>query len=294
MSSRFVVLLVLLAAAATAGLPAGANAAPASRFSVRLDLEGTPVARFAEISGGGAAVEIVEYRDGDDPVVRKRPGKVKYGDITLKRGVVSDPSLLDWYGKVLNGATERKSGSIIYLDREGNEVLRLNFFEAWPAGFEAGPFADGTPVIESFELGMEKLERVTPAAPRGRLAAARGFSVQIDAVPVDGVVSASTIGITHAPSADGGPATINASNFSLACGTGLDEGLHAWFADLAAGKDIRKSITVNLRAAKDGPGRSYVLHDCWPCRWKAPELNSNSDTFIVEELEFAVERVERG
>ncbi|MCU0725848.1 MAG: phage tail protein [Planctomycetes bacterium] len=294
MKARFLVFLVLVAAGAAAGLPAGVEAAPAPRFSVRLDLDGIPVARFAEIRGGGATVEIVEYRDGDDPVVRKRPGKVKFNNITLERGVVSDPSLLDWFRKGLSGTTERKSGSIIYLDREGNEVLRLNFSEAWPAGFEAGPFTDGAPVIESFELGMEKLERVTPAAPLGRFAAARGFSVQIDGASAGGVVSASPIGVTHAPAADGDPATIHARNLTLACATGLDEGLHAWFAELAAGKDIRKSITVNLRAAKGEPGRTYVLHECWPCRWKAPELNSNSDTFIVEELEFAVERVERG
>lgn len=34
---------------------------------------------------------------------------------------------------------ERKSGSVIYLDREGNEVLRFNFFEAWPVKIQKAP-----------------------------------------------------------------------------------------------------------------------------------------------------------
>lgn len=35
------------------------------------------------------------------------------------------------------------------------------------------------------------------------------------------------------------------------------------------------------------------VFEAWPCRWKAPELNSASDTRIVAEIEFAVEKVER-
>ena len=31
--------------------------------------------------------------DSTDPVVRKKPGRTTYGDVTLKRGVVSDPAL---------------------------------------------------------------------------------------------------------------------------------------------------------------------------------------------------------
>ena len=30
-----------------------------------------------------------------------------------------------------------------------------------------------------------------------------------------------------------------------------------------------------------------------PIRWKAPEFNSGSDTHIVEQIEFVVEKVER-
>lgn len=67
-----------------------------------------------------------------------------------------------------------------------------------------------------------------------------------------------------------------------------------WFKAVRSGKLERKSVSV-IVVNEDGTKQSTInLHECWPVRWKAPELNSNSDTYIVEELEFAVERVERG
>lgn len=102
---------------------------PAHPF--KLEIDGVLIGGFKEA-----------YKDGDDPITHKRPGKPKYKNIVLKRGFVADPSLLDWYKTVLAGKTERKSGSIIYLDREGSEVLRtVESFECRPvrmAAKEAG------------------------------------------------------------------------------------------------------------------------------------------------------------
>jgi len=50
------------------------------------------------------------------------------------------------------------------------------------------------------------------------------------------------------------------------------------------------ALAVDTKAA--GAPRRYF--EAWPCCWKAPELNSASDKYIVEEIEFVVERVERG
>ena len=56
---------------------------------------------------------------------------------------------------------ERRNGSIILLDLEGQEKLRWNFFEAWPTKWDGPDFsAKGNEVaIETLELVVERVER---------------------------------------------------------------------------------------------------------------------------------------
>lgn len=132
---------------------------PAHNFKIEID--GVIQGGFKEITGLESEVEVIEYKDGDDPVIRKRAGKAKYRNIVLKRGVVSDASLLHWFQSVLAGKTDRKSGSIIYLDREGNEVVRYNFFEAWPCRWKAPELnsQSDTHTVEEIEFVVERVER---------------------------------------------------------------------------------------------------------------------------------------
>ncbi len=118
---------------------------------------------FKEVSGLEAEVEVIEYRNGDDPITHKRAGKAKYKNITLKRGQFSDPSVADWLKKVLAGTTDRKSGSIIYLDREGSEILRYNFFEAWPVRWKIAN-RDSQAIVE-IEFAVERIEPAGKALP---------------------------------------------------------------------------------------------------------------------------------
>lgn len=121
-----------------------------------LNIDGTEAAGFEAI------VEVEsDYRNGDDPITHKRPGKAKYKNITLKRGFVADDSLLAWLA--LGEKAERKSGSIIYLDREGNEVLRYDFFAAWPSLARGGKVImdrdTGLAIAEQVEFVAEEMER---------------------------------------------------------------------------------------------------------------------------------------
>ena len=62
---------------------------------------------------------------------------------------------------MIEGKVERKAGSIILCGDDGSEIMRYNFFEAWPAkwkGFSLdGKGADVT--VEELELAVEKIER---------------------------------------------------------------------------------------------------------------------------------------
>lgn len=128
---------------------------------VKIEIGGVIAGGFKEITGLASELEVIEFKDAADPITHKRPGKARYKNIVLKRGLVSDASLLEFYKNVLAGSTDRKSGSIIYLDREGSEVARYNLFEAWPCRWKApelNAFSD-TPLVEELELAVGRVER---------------------------------------------------------------------------------------------------------------------------------------
>jgi phage tail-like protein len=123
-------------------------------------IDGRVMTELTQVDGIESSIETVDEQTATG--LKKRPGKTKYANIILKRSAVgADASLLEWYRKVLSGSTERKSGSIIYLDREGKEVLRYNFFEAWPCRWKAPELNvnSDSNVMEEIEFVVEKVER---------------------------------------------------------------------------------------------------------------------------------------
>lgn len=99
----------------------------------KIEIDGVLVGGFKEVTGVDADGRVVEFKDGDDPITHKRAGKAKYKNITLKRGFVADDGLEAWFTPEGQAPTERKSGSVIYLDRAGAEVLRFEFEGGWPS-----------------------------------------------------------------------------------------------------------------------------------------------------------------
>lgn len=130
-------------------------------YNFKVEIEGVTQGAFAECGGLEVEVEIVETFDGDDPITRKRPGRVHYANLVLKRGYTNNPELWLWTKAVLDGKIERKSGSVILLDDSHDEISRYNFFEGWPCrwkGFEFDRNGVGASV-EELEIAVEKVER---------------------------------------------------------------------------------------------------------------------------------------
>jgi len=139
-----------------------ARADPYKNFRFLVEIEGVTQAGFAECSGLGSRVEVIEYREGGDPTTaRKLPGLVKYPDITLKRGVTDSRELYDWHRAVLQGQIQRKGCSVILLDDSGQERVRWNLFHAWPSKWDGPAFnAKGSDVaIETLTITCEGVER---------------------------------------------------------------------------------------------------------------------------------------
>lgn len=134
---------------------------PFRSFNFLVEVDGVTTAGFSEVSGIMIETEPIEYRNGnEDIIVRKLPGIQKFGNITLKRGFTRDNALWEWRKTVLDGKTERHSGSITLLNEAREASIRWNFREAWPVKLEGAGFnaTNNEVAIETLELAVEAVE----------------------------------------------------------------------------------------------------------------------------------------
>jgi len=140
----------------------GQRVDPQTNFRFRVEIDGIQQASFMECTGLGSHIEVVDYREGTDPIsVRKIPGKVTYPDIVLKWGVTTSRDLYNWHLAVINGQLQRQNGSVVLLAADGTDVVRWNFFNAWPSKWD-GPtlnaMCNGV-AIESLTITCERQEQ---------------------------------------------------------------------------------------------------------------------------------------
>ena len=120
------------------------------------------VGGFKSVSGMDSETEIVEFKQGNDLVVRKKPGRTTYNNIVLERGYTATDDLWQWRKNIEDGKIDRRAGSIIILDQDGQtEVARYNFYEGWPCKWHVPELDSDTSgmAIEKVEIAVEKVER---------------------------------------------------------------------------------------------------------------------------------------
>ncbi|MGI6778047.1 MAG: phage tail protein [Acetivibrionales bacterium] len=148
---------------------------PYRNFRFRVDIDGIQRAQFSEVTGFDASVDVIEYREGDDlrNTPRKLPGLSKYGNVTLKWGIVSDREMFDWMATVAGTNTQnptgitRKTITITLITDDGNDGPQWELINAWPVRYTAPDFnALGSEVaVESLEIAHEGLDRIDQGAP---------------------------------------------------------------------------------------------------------------------------------
>ncbi len=134
---------------------------PFVNFNFLVETGGVLAAGFSEVTGMNAEVQAVEYREGRDPNsnTRKLPGLSKYGNVTLKKGVVVDQDFFKWFKTGVDGDILRLDISILLLDEQRQEKVRYNLTNAWPVKFMAPDLkaAANEIAINSLELAHEGL-----------------------------------------------------------------------------------------------------------------------------------------
>lgn len=110
---------------------------PLVGFHFGVEVQGKVTGFFTEVSGLGSETEVIEHKVVNEKgmeVVQKLPGRLKWDNITLKRGITKTMDVWSWRKSVEDGNVEgaRADGSIIMFDQSLNEVARWNFERAWP------------------------------------------------------------------------------------------------------------------------------------------------------------------
>ena len=139
---------------------------PLVGFNFMIDIGGKITGYFTEVSGLGSESEAIESKVVNEKgveVVLKIPGRLKWGDITLKRGITTNMDMWDWRQLVVDGKVKdaRSNASIVMFDREGSEAARWDIINAWPLKISGpSPKADSNEIgIEELTIAHEKIER---------------------------------------------------------------------------------------------------------------------------------------
>jgi phage tail-like protein len=136
---------------------------PYRKFRFRLEIEGISVASFSEVTGFDASIDVVEYRDGDAPVMtaRKLPGLVKYGNITFKWGLTDNMDMYNWLAAAVTGDVTQKTITITLINEGGEDKASWTCINAWPIRYTAPDFSSTASevAIETMEVAHEGLTR---------------------------------------------------------------------------------------------------------------------------------------
>ena len=115
--------------------------------AVRRDIHAHPELCFEE----KRTSDVIEYKEGGNPVILKGLGRTKYDPITLERGLTQDLDFAEWANasQVLDKGSPstslknlRREVRIDLLNEEGQPVWRFFVHRCWVSEYQALPDLD--------------------------------------------------------------------------------------------------------------------------------------------------------
>ena len=136
---------------------------PMPKFRFEVDLgDGLNGIAFQEVSGMDVENQIIEYRKSNSPLfsTEKMPGIVKYGNVTMKRGIfVNDNTFWGWHAQISMNTIKRRTILIKLLDESEQVTMQWQLDNAWPTKITSTDLkSDGNEVaIDTLEVAYERL-----------------------------------------------------------------------------------------------------------------------------------------
>jgi phage tail-like protein len=134
---------------------------PALSYGFALEINGVVEGFFTECAGLESERDIEEVKEGgENTYIHKFPGRLKYANVTLKRGVIASNDLWEWYLKGMDdGKVERQSVTVILFDQAGSRLKSWNLVNAYPVKWSGPSFKsdDNNVAVETLELVFDQL-----------------------------------------------------------------------------------------------------------------------------------------
>jgi len=139
---------------------------PYKNYRFLVEIDGIVQAGFKEVTIPDSSQDPIDYREGSDqPTVRKIPGLIKYGNVSLKVGMTDSMELYNWRKLVEDGKTDdyRKNMAIILINEQGDPTGRWEFSDAWPTKYDAPDLnaTDNNIAIEAIDIVHEGMKRIS-------------------------------------------------------------------------------------------------------------------------------------
>lgn len=117
---------------------------------------------FQEVSGMDVETQVIEYRKSISTQYStvKMPGVIKYGNVTMKRGVfINDANFWNWHNAIKMNTIQRRTVVIKLLDQDGKVTMQWELLNAWPTKITSTDLkSDGNEVaIDTIEIAHEQM-----------------------------------------------------------------------------------------------------------------------------------------
>lgn len=131
-----------------------------ARFVFQVDGDVGEIGTFMEVTGLQVEVQVEELLEGgQNHFAHRLPGRMRWPNIILKRGITDTDALFEWFSKTsgegfagngnkLTGTT----GSIVLFDPAGNRVRQWSFAGAFPVKWTGPRLAAGVNAAATEEL----------------------------------------------------------------------------------------------------------------------------------------------
>ena len=133
--------------------------------SFGLEIDGVVIKQIQEVSGLKLEQDVIELKQNTADgkfIIKKLPGRIKAGEVTLTRGLSEDNSFEKWIAASRLGkmGDARKGGAIIFYDFEGTAFKRVKLQNAWAKSLEYGTLkaGDTSVLTEKLVVTYEALE----------------------------------------------------------------------------------------------------------------------------------------
>jgi phage tail-like protein len=133
---------------------------PFQSFLFNVKIDGITNAYFLEVGGLGSETEVIEHKVVNAKgveIMRKIPGRLKWGDISLKRGITSNLDFWKWFEAIETGKIDanRRDVIITMFDQSASPVAEWVASKAWVSKI-SGPNIKSA----SGEIGVEEMTLV--------------------------------------------------------------------------------------------------------------------------------------